>query len=80
MQKLTKGDVILFAAKRLKQPFSVEDLVVESWKLDKDKFGLDGFKDTYPSNNKVLVTIMGSEGLIKKGKLKNLGKGMLCVG
>jgi hypothetical protein len=76
--KLTKAEVIMFAAKRLTQPFSVEDLVVEAWKLDKEKFGLSGFEQQYPSNNKVYVVLMGKKGLYQD-KIERVGQGMLRV-
>jgi hypothetical protein len=72
-------DIIMFAAKKLPQPFSVEDLVVEAWKLDKEKIGLDGFKQFYPNNNKILSALMGKKGLYNGGKLVKLGKGMLQI-
>jgi hypothetical protein len=73
--KLTKNDLILLAAKKLPQPFTTEDLVVASWQLDKTKFGLDGFTDQYPNNNKVLVCLMGAKGLVKQGRLTKVSNG-----
>ena len=75
MTTTTKGATLtlLRAAKQLsaRSPsFSAEDLVVTAWQMDKQTFGLSGFKEQYPNSNKVLVTIMGSKGLVQRGYLR----------
>jgi len=77
------SDKLLLAAYKLENTgkirFSAEDLVVTSWKMFPDAFGLKGYSDTsgralYPDSNRVYVEIMGSKPLRKKGLLKKVGE------
>lgn len=75
--KLTAPQTILLAAHRLDsaghRPMTIEALTVESWKLDKGRFGLKGFVDLYPNANVVYAALMGSRGMVHNGWLKHAG-------
>jgi len=60
------------------KPFSAEDLIVMAWKNFPDAFGLSGYfdkegKKIYPDSNRVLVEIMGSKSIRKRGLLIKVG-------
>lgn len=69
-----KGSILslLHAAQRLSTTFSAEELVVAAWQEDK-AFGLSGYADLYPNSNKVLASLMGEKGLVKRGYFKKMG-------
>ena len=75
--ELTVSQKIILAAHRLEEqgqtPFTSEALTVASWKESKQTFGLKGFADEYPDNNRVLACIMGERGLAKRGWLVKVG-------
>lgn len=75
MKKVTKNDILLLVASKLPQPFPVEALTVAAWEFDKNKFGLAGYEQQYPHHNAVLCAIMGSNGLVKQGKLVRVSPG-----
>ncbi len=70
---LTAPQKILLAARALSdagpEPFTIEQLVVAAWKLDKKAFGLKGFADKHPNSNVVYSSIMGQRGLVFRGYL-----------
>ena len=72
----TVPEKILLAAEQLEQqghsPFSAELLTVAVWKRFQTTFGLKGFSDQHPDNNKVLSSLMGAKGLAKRGWLHKL--------
>jgi hypothetical protein len=76
-QKLVKTipDKLLVAAAKLhqegKDQFSAEELVVMSWKMFPDAFGLKGFQ--HPDSNRVFAEIMGSKPIRKRGYLEKIG-------
>jgi len=67
---LTVSQKILLAAHRLEEgghsPFTAEALTVAAWKGDARTFGLRGFDNEYPDNNRVLACIMGERGLARR--------------
>jgi hypothetical protein len=75
---LTVSQKILLAAHRLEEqghsPFTAEALTVAAWKEDPRAFGLRGFLNEYPDNNRVLACIMGERGLAKRGWLVKVGQ------
>jgi hypothetical protein len=75
---LTVSQKILLAAHRLEEqghsPFTAEALTVAAWKGDARAFGLRGFLNEYPDNNRVLACIMGERGLAKRGWLVKVGQ------
>lgn len=75
--ELTISQKILRAAHRLEElgqtPFTAEGLAVECWKDDKKTFGLKGFVELYPDNNKTLACLMGQRGLVQRGWVEKKG-------
>jgi hypothetical protein len=75
---LTVSQKILLAAHRLEDqghsPFTAEALTVAAWKGDPRTFGLRGFDNEYPDNNRVLACIMGERGLARRGWLVKVGQ------
>src|SRR5260370_20729138 len=74
----TVPEKILLAAFQLeeegKSPFSAEDLIVASWKRFSKTFGLKGYAELYPDSNKVLSSIMGVKGLVRRHWLDKQGQ------
>ncbi len=79
----TVPEQILLAAHQLEEqgqsPFSAEALVVSSWKLFPNTFGLKGYTELYPDSNKVLSSIMGERGLARKGWLIKMGQKLYAM-
>jgi hypothetical protein len=69
-------DAILYAAGTLESPFTKEELVVASWKLFQNRFGLQGYLDQYPDANRVMSYVYGSRGLVSLGRLESVGDGV----
>ncbi len=76
MVKVTRNDIILMVANKLKQPFTEEDLVLAVWQTDKTRFGLRGFEQQYPNNNLVKCCLMGKDGLIATGEIIKVKTGV----
>ena len=77
INNLTIPEKILLAAIGIKgadKTFTAEDLVIASWKLFPDVFGLQGYADKYPDSNKVLSNIMGNKGLREKKWIRKVGE------
>lgn len=77
MSDLTIAEKLLLASveeRKDGEPFSAEDLVVQSWKMYPDTFGLAGYADDYPDSNRVLTNIMGSKGMRGKGWIQKVGQ------
>jgi hypothetical protein len=74
----TVPEKILLAASQLeeegKSPFSAEDLIVASWKKFPKTLGLKGYAELYPDSNKVLSSIMGVKGLVRRHWLDKKGQ------
>src|SRR5713101_4015401 len=74
----TVPEKILLAAFQLeeegKSPFSAEDLIVSSWKKFPKTLGLKGYAELYPDSNKVLSSIMGVKGLVRRRWLDKKGQ------
>jgi hypothetical protein len=74
----TVPEKILLAAFQLeeegKSPFSAEDLIVASWKKFPKTLGLKGYAELYPDSNKVLSSIMGVKGLVRRNWLDKKGQ------
>jgi hypothetical protein len=74
---LTIPEKILQAAMAINgenETFTAEDLIVSSWKLYPDVFGLQGYADKHPDSNKILSNIMGSKGLREKKWIRKVGE------
>lgn len=76
--EFTLSEMILIAAHKLQTQgqtqFSAEELTVTSWKEFPDSFGLKGFVKVYPDSNRVLASIMGERGLVRRGWLMKTGQ------
>jgi len=79
----TVPEKILLAAEQLEQqgqsPFTAEALTVAVWKRFPGTFGLKGFGDQHPDNNKVLSSLMGEKGLARRGWLVKTGQKMYAL-
>ena len=71
---MTKAEIILSAA-RPRSYWTEEELVVASWKLSNDAFGLDGFAAQFPDYNKVKSVLMGKKGLVAQKKIRKKREG-----
>jgi hypothetical protein len=64
-QKLTASEVVLLAASDLttagNHEFSEWDLTVAAWSLDRFRFGLRGYAQSYPDHKRVMMEIMGQK-------------------
>ncbi|MFO0802429.1 MAG: hypothetical protein U0791_04815 [Gemmataceae bacterium] len=64
-QKHTASEVVLLAANDLtaagQQEFSEWDLTVAAWSLDRFRFGLRGYAQSYPDHKRVMMEIMGQK-------------------
>jgi hypothetical protein len=54
--RITSDQAVIIAASKLPQPFPVWDLVVETWKLWPERFGIPGYD--HPNATRVLCTVM----------------------
>jgi len=79
----TVPEKILLAAEQLEQqgqsPFTAEMLTVAVWKRFPGTFGLRGFGEQHPDNNKVLSSLMGEKGLARRGWLQKTGQKMYVL-
>lgn len=78
VDEFTVPEKILLAAETLdkqgQSPFSAETLIVESWKRFPKTFGLKGYVEQHPDSNKILSSIMGEKGLVRRGWLVKMGQ------
>jgi hypothetical protein len=74
---VTAHEEVLIAACCLRRSgfrtFTAEHLTVVAWEMYPTTFGLSGYKDCYPDSNKVLVTLSGKRGLVRRGWLRLVG-------
>ncbi|HEV3143665.1 MAG TPA: hypothetical protein VGZ47_07270, partial [Gemmataceae bacterium] len=63
--RYTAAQVILLAADDLMAQGATEftewDLTIAAWQRDRDRFGLRGYKETYPDHKRVMMEIMGKK-------------------
>lgn len=75
MVNLTAVDEVLLAASKLTQETNKEftewDLTVQTWLLNKSRWGLRGYEQLYPDHKRVMNEIMA------KGTQKAIGRGWL---
>jgi hypothetical protein len=64
-QKHTASEIVLLAADDLtsagNHEFSEWDLTVAAWSLDRFRFGLRGYAQSYPDHKRVMMEIMGQK-------------------
>lgn len=79
----TVPEKILLAAEQLDQtgqsPFSAEALTVAAWQKFPRTFGLKGYAEVHPDNNKILAAIMGEKGLARRGWLVKMGQKLYAL-
>ncbi len=77
VSECTLPEKILLAAFGLEElgqtPFTAEALIVAAWQKYPRTFGLKGFEDHHPDSNKVLASLMGERGLVRRGWLVRAG-------
>lgn len=75
MTDLTAAEEILLAAANLTKnttnEFNEWDLTVKTWELNKQRWGLKGYEDSYPNHKRVMNEVMA------KGTQKTVGRGWL---
>jgi hypothetical protein len=78
VSECTLPEKILLAASGLEEDgqtsFHAEALVVAAWRKYPRTFGLKGFEEEFPDSNKVLSSLMGEKGLVKRGWLLKVGQ------
>lgn len=74
--QLTQSQTVILAASNLPESFTEAMLTVTAWKLDKEMFGLIGFKEDYPDHKRVCSVLMGERGLAKRGWLVKVGRSL----
>lgn len=64
-QKLTASETVLLAAAKLaaagNEEFTEWDLTVAAWTIDRLRFGLRGYAQSYPDHKRVMMEIMGKK-------------------
>jgi len=58
---------ILTAAYRLGKRFSLEQLAVAVWVINKDRWGMKGFRQVHPDMRKLAVMLYGKKGIAAAG-------------
>ena len=75
---LTATEEVLLAAAKLtnntKKEFTEWELTVETWRLNKNRWGLRGYESKYPNHKRVMNEIMatGTQKIIGKGWLEKI--------
>jgi hypothetical protein len=69
--------LLLRVARTIPQPFTLNDISVAVWKAHPEIFGMRGYP--YPDNHKVHYILYGTRGLIAKGIVTRLRKGIFRV-
>jgi hypothetical protein len=68
------------AAQRLTQPFSIEQLIVECWKIAPKMFGLRGYEEKHVDSNAVLVCLYHKKhGMISTGEFERIAPKMYRI-
>jgi hypothetical protein len=68
---------LLRVARTIRQPFTLNDISVAVWRACPEAFGMNGYP--YPDNHKVHYILYGSRGLIAKGLIRRVRKGLFCI-
>ncbi len=68
---------LLRVARTIGQPFTLNDISVAVWKACPDFFGMKGYP--YPDNHKVHYILYGERGLIAKGLVHRVQRGLFRV-
>jgi len=81
---LTISDKILIGASKCiennpEKGFTFEELVLHTWKVDKNRFGLRGCEEKYPDSHKLHAHVFGGTALVAKGYLRFEKNGSLYL-
>jgi hypothetical protein len=68
---------LLRVARTIPQPFTLNDVSVAVWRAQPDFFGMKGYP--FPDNHKVHYILYGSRGLIAKGIILRVRRGLFRV-
>lgn len=75
---LTRDQYVLLAAyelSKIKEKITIEELTVKSWEMNRQDFGLSGYKMKHPNSNAIYVLLMNKNGAIRKnGWLEKVGE------
>lgn len=74
-RELTIADKILLGALKysegdIHKPFTFEELVLATWELDKNTFGLRGFENNHPDSHKLHPNVFGATAIISRGYIR----------
>lgn len=76
MFEISKPEKILLIADCLttagRTPFHIGTLVVETWYVYPDEFGLHGYEQKYPNANVVISAVVGKRGMVVRGWLRKV--------
>lgn len=79
----TVSEMILLSAVALEDqgrtPFTAEELTVAAWQRFPRAFGLRGFVEQHPDTNKVLTSLMGEKGMVRRGWLAKMGQKLYAL-
>jgi len=83
-ESLTIADKILIGATKCidgdpNRGFTFEELVLATWKIDKNRFGLRGFEESHPDSHKLHAHVFGGTALIASGFLHAEKNGLLYI-
>ena len=84
IETLTIAEKIMLGALKCseenqKTPFTFEELVLATWKIDKNTFGLRGFEENYPDSHKLHPNVFGGSALISQGYIKKKKNDLLYI-
>jgi hypothetical protein len=68
---------LLRVARTIPQPFTLNDISVAVWKACPEFFAMKGYP--YPDNHKVHTILYGDRGLVAKGLLRRVERGLFRV-
>lgn len=79
----TVSEMILLSAVALEEQghstFTAEELIVAVWRRYPGSFGLKGFVEQHPDANKVLTSLMGEKGIVRRGWLAKMGQKLYAL-
>lgn len=69
----------LQAAATYECPFKLEQLTITAWRMFPERFGLRGYLDQFPDNNRISSCIHGVRGLVALGYLEKTPAGYIVT-
>ncbi len=71
--------LLLKSARGFPGAFSTSELAVAAWMLHPKMFGMKGYEEDYPSDNKVRYLLYGKKGLIARRLIEKCEGGLMRV-